>query len=334
MTTEQALYLGVDIGGSKSHALLINGMGETVGFGQAGAGNHEQVGYDGLARVMDKIVAEALEQAGASREQVVGAGFGLCGYDWPSERAAHVAAIRTLNLDASFDLVNDALIGLYAGTDKGWGVSVVAGTSCNCWGRDATGREGHTVGMGQMVGEAGGGGELVKRALWAICYAYTRLGLPTQLTEAFMRRVGAPTAEALVEGYCEGVYRFTAADAPLVFQVAAEGDPVANDLIRWAGGELGNLVVAVVRQLALQDQSFDVVQSGSFFRGSPAVSDALRARVLTEAPHAQFIRVEAPPVVGAALLAMQTAGCSPDVVRAARQRLQREKPVEPVKVLK
>lgn len=323
MTAPAPLYLGVDIGGSKSHALLIDDTGQVVGFGQAGAGNHEQRGYEGLAAVLEEIVSQALDGAGAWRARIAGAGFGLCGYDWPSERAPHLAAIARLGLNTPIDLVNDALLGLYAGTDAGWGISVVAGTSCNCWGRDAAGREGHTVGMGQMVGEAGGGGELVQRALWAVSHAYTRLTPPTRLTEAFMTQVGAPTAEALIEGYCEGQYTLGARDAPLVFRVAAEGDSIAQRLVEWAGTELGNLVIAVVRQLDLQNSAFDVVQAGSFFRGSPHVGEALHARVLGEAPGARFLHLHAPPVVGAALLAMQTAGCPSHMIIPARRRLTR-----------
>ena len=41
-------FLGVDIGGTKSHALIADGEGNAVGFGTYGPGNHEEVGYEGL----------------------------------------------------------------------------------------------------------------------------------------------------------------------------------------------------------------------------------------------------------------------------------------------
>lgn len=313
-----AYYLGVDIGASKSHAVIVTVEGEIVGFGQAGAGNHEQVGYDGLATVLNTVTDQALAQAGLSRDRIAGAGFGLCGYDWASERAAHLKAVATLGLSAPVDIANDAVIGLIAGAEAGWGICVVAGTSCNCWGRDGEGRQGHVVGFGQMFGEAGGGGELVERALWAIAHEYTQLGEPTALTDAFVRHVGASSAEALLEGYSANEYRFSARDAVLVFQAVQAGDPVAQSLIHWVGTELGNLAIAVIRQLALQTMRFDVVLAGNFYRGSPIIAETLAAHVLHEAPGARIVRLHAPPVIGGALLAMEAAGCDPASIAQAR----------------
>ena len=42
-------YLGLDVGSSKTHALIADAAGRCVGFGAAGAGNYQTVGYDGLA---------------------------------------------------------------------------------------------------------------------------------------------------------------------------------------------------------------------------------------------------------------------------------------------
>ena len=52
-------FLGVDIGGTKSHALIADENGQVVGFGRAGAGNWEAVGYDGLQQVLASITSQA-----------------------------------------------------------------------------------------------------------------------------------------------------------------------------------------------------------------------------------------------------------------------------------
>jgi N-acetylglucosamine kinase-like BadF-type ATPase len=314
-------YLGVDIGGSKSHAILVSETGQILGFGKTGPGNHEQVGFDGLANVLALITDEALAQAGLSRSNIAGAGFGMCGYDWESEKPPHLAAIATLGLNAPVEIVNDAMIGLIAGASDGWGVCAVAGTSCNAWGRDAHRRYGHAIGMGQMFGEAGGSSELTYRARWAIGYAYTKRGAPTRLTDAFMEHFGASSEEALIEGCSEGHYQFKPHHAPIVFRVANEGDEVAQSLVRWAGTELGLMSISVIRQLELQKQAFEVVMAGSFYRGSPMIAESLAAQVLSEALGARFVRLEAHPVVGGALLGMEMAGCSPETISAARQAL-------------
>jgi N-acetylglucosamine kinase-like BadF-type ATPase len=94
----------------------------------------------------------------------------------------------------------------------------------------------------------------------------------------------------------------------LVFQVAATGDPVAGEVIAWAGRELGSMVVGIVRQLAFQNLAFDVVLIGSMFNSGDPLLDPLKQVVLAEAPQARFIRLEVPPVIGGVLLGMQQAG--------------------------
>src|SRR5215212_8319035 len=133
-------YLGVDIGGSKSHAMLADATGRVLGFGSAGAGNHEVVEYDGLAATLQEVTAHALAAAGLERAAIAGAGFGVAGYDWPCERQSTFDAIATLGLSAPVEAVNDTIIGLLAGAERGWGVALVAGTSNNCRGWDREGR--------------------------------------------------------------------------------------------------------------------------------------------------------------------------------------------------
>ena len=70
-------YLGIDIGATKSHALIANEEGQAVGFGSAGPGNHEVVGWDGYRSVLRNITQQALASAKISIEQVCGAGFGV-----------------------------------------------------------------------------------------------------------------------------------------------------------------------------------------------------------------------------------------------------------------
>ena len=84
-------FLGVDAGGTKTHALIADEIGQAVGFGLAGPGNWESVGYDGLTRNLLDITAQALEMAKINLSQLTGTGMGLAGYDWPSQRQAHLA---------------------------------------------------------------------------------------------------------------------------------------------------------------------------------------------------------------------------------------------------
>jgi len=310
-------FLGVDVGSSKTHALAADESGQALGFGEDGAGNHETVGYDGLHAALSTAAGRALKAAGLAREQIAGAGFGVAGYDWPSERAATLEAVATLGLAAPVDAVNDAVLGILA--QSGWGLGVVSGTGCNCWGWDQTRRRmGQVTGHGLRLGEGAGAGDLVDMALKKVAHEWTRRGPATALTPVFLRHTGARDLPDLLEGVVNGRYDLSATAAPLVFQTAALGDRVALDLIRWAGAELGELAKAVIRQLEFEKLSFDVVQIGSMFDGSPLLTEVMRETIHELAPGARLVRLTAPPVVGAVVLGMEAAGLRPHAQVRAR----------------
>jgi N-acetylglucosamine kinase-like BadF-type ATPase len=314
-------FLGVDVGGTKTHALIVDEAGRVVGFGLGGPGNHETVGYRGLVEAVRASTGQALARAGIEVQQVSGAGFGVAGYDWPSERAPTLDAIGELGLCAPVEAVNDAVIGLLAGAAEGWGVAVVSGTGCNCYGLERSRRRiGRVTGYGQMMGEAAGGSELVARAQQAVAHAWTRRGPPTRLTEAFARHAGSRDADELVEGLTMGRIWLDASLAPLVFGVAAQGDAVAREVIRWAGQELGELANAVIRQLEFESLEFDVVLVGGMYSGGPMLIEPMRATIQSLAPRARLVRLTAPPAVGAVLLGMETAGCDTANARTTLSR--------------
>lgn len=308
-------FLGVDVGGTKCHALVAGEDGAAVALGHAGPGNYEVVGWDGLRAALRACVGQALAAAGLGAEQVAAAGFGVAGYDWPGERGATLEAIASLGLACPIELVNDAVIALVAGASEGWGVAVVAGTSNNCRGRDRQGREGRTTGCGSAFGENGGAAELLARAVKVVAAAWTRRGPETALTGAFCRLTGAADAGDFLEGLYLRRYRLTAAAAPLIFETAAAGDEVARELLRWNGRELANLAVGVIRQLGLEDEVFELILAGSLYAGSPAMVQAMEEAVHAVAPGARLVRLDAPPVVGGILLAMERAGIRPAGVR-------------------
>ena len=301
-------FLGVDVGGTKSHALVTDETGATLGFGAAGAGNWEQVGWDGLETVLHEIVGAALAQAGLTPGQIAGAGFGLAGFDFPEDRAPHQRIVDTLALGGPTHIGNDALVALVAGAPAGWGVVVTAGTSNNTLARDRFGNEAAAFGQGARFGENGGATEMVQRAVQQVALARTGRRPATELTDVFVAHVGATDVDDLLAGLIRGRYELSSDDAPLIFATAAAGDPVANEIIAWSGDELGDLACGAIRRLGMEGEVFDVVLAGSLYKGSPVIAERLLATVQTLAPRAKSVRLESPPVIGGVLLGMEEAG--------------------------
>jgi len=301
-------FLGVDVGSSKTHALIADETGQCVGFGRAGGGNHQRVGYDGLERVLREALEGALKISGLETTLLAGAGFGVAGYDFPSDRERHLQAISTLGISCPMEVVNDGWNGLFAGATQGIGVNVTAGSSNNCRGRNKEGKEGRIVGNGPPFGEYGGGIEIAQRAMHMVNYAWIKRIPPTGLTKILIEAVGARNELDLMDGLSAHRYHLSAQLALQVLRAAQEGDPAARDVIRWAGEELGWLAISVARQIGMDQDDVEIIQSGSVFEAGGIITSPMRKVVLKECPRAKLIRLDGPPVVGAVILGMEQAG--------------------------
>jgi N-acetylglucosamine kinase-like BadF-type ATPase len=304
-------FLGIDVGSSKTHALIADEKGRCVGFGKAWGGNHQSVGYDGLENVLKESFEGAKQTAGVDSAHIAGAGFGVAGFDFESEKDAHLQAISTLGPSCPVEVVNDGVNGLICGTSHGIGVNVTAGSSNNCRGRGKNGREGRIVGNGVEFGEYGGGIEIAECALQMVNYAWIRRIPPTALTQILLDATGAKDELDLMEGISNNYYHLFPYIALGVIKAAKEGDAAAMEVVHRAGEELGWLAVAVARQIEMEDDELEVVQSGSIFDAGPIITEPMTAIVRKYLPKARLIRLKGPPVVGPLMLGMQMAGLDP-----------------------
>jgi N-acetylglucosamine kinase-like BadF-type ATPase len=318
-------FLGADLGGTKTHMVIADETGHAVGFGESGAGNHESVGFDGMYNTLADGLDSALKSAGLAKSDISGAGFGIAGYDWPSEKPKMIEVINRLGLNTPYEMMNDAIPGLVAGADEGWGVVIISGTGCNARGWDKGHQhEGRVTGYGVLMGEAAGSSELVTRAMQMVGFEWTRRGPKTALSQMFMEAMGVKTLGELLEIYTQGPYHIGAEFAPRVFQVAQQGDPVAVELIHWAGKELGEMANAIIRQLEFENLKFDVVLAGGMFEGGPMLIDSMRETIQRLAPHTRLVRLTIPPVVGAVLVGMEKGNMatSPDMRKTLSESLK------------
>jgi N-acetylglucosamine kinase-like BadF-type ATPase len=308
-------FLGIDVGSSKSHAIIADESGRCIGFGKAWGGNHQGVGYDGLTGVLQQSFKQACQVANVTAEQIAGAGFGVAGYDFPSDRAPHLEAISRLGVSCPVDVVNDGVNGLLAGTTHGIGVNVTAGSGVNCYGRGPNGEIGRTVGNGTDFGEFGGGIEIVWKGLHMVNYAWIKRIPPTALTDIYLDATGAKDELNLMEGLSNDYYHLFPFITVRIFEAARAGDYAACEVLRWSGEELGWLAVSVARQIGMEHEEVEIVQSGSVFDGGELITEPMRQVVIQHVPKARLTRLDGPPVVGPVLLGMQMAGMDGYTVR-------------------
>jgi N-acetylglucosamine kinase-like BadF-type ATPase len=132
----------------------------------------------------------------------------------------------------------------------------------------------------------------------------------------FVQAAGAKDLSDLIEGLALGWYQLEASLVRQIFETANHGDVVAQEILAWAGSELGETTKAVIRQLAIQDDTFDIILIGSVFKGGNLFLEPFKKVITDFATGARFIRLMVPPVAGAVLLGMEQVGLRDEQVRS------------------
>jgi N-acetylglucosamine kinase-like BadF-type ATPase len=269
------------------------------------------VGLDGAGKALGAALALATEHASMRPDQINAAVLGLGGVDWPSDVGRLEPVLESLPLPGRHVILNDSFIALRAGTDISMGVVIVAGSGTTVAGRNRAGETYRTLGQGPpMFDDFGSASDVAERAVQAVARAFTGRGPETILARRLCEATGAATIAELLEGLSRGVIPVPAA-APIVMAEAEAGDAVAGQIVTDAGSALGSSAAVAIRRLAMGEETFDVVLAGGLFRGlNQLLWDAISEPVRAAAPHATLVRLTAPPVVGAGLLALELIGKS------------------------
>jgi N-acetylglucosamine kinase-like BadF-type ATPase len=149
----------------------------------------------------------------------------------------------------------------------------------------------------------------------AVTHAWTGRGPKTRLTPMLMAFCKAETEFALIEGLATDRFQLPASLAKEVFRLAHEGDRVATEIITTSAQELAINVNAVIKQLDLKDQTFDLILIGGVFNAGALYLEPFLNTVRAFAPGINVISLTLPPVIGAILLAGEAAGIHPHQIR-------------------
>jgi N-acetylglucosamine kinase-like BadF-type ATPase len=304
--------LGVDGGGSKTHALVADERGEVLGFASSGRSNWEDTGLEAAGAALAEAIGGALAAAQVPPGALAASAFGLAGLDWDPDRPMLGALLDPLGLAGPRRLENDSFIALRAGASRPFGVVVIAGTGHVAAGRDPAGRTVRTLGLGPMYGDFGSATDVAEEAVRAVGAADPRRGPATSLSRLLPPLAGCASAEQLLQRLSRGLVPLPEA-APLVLQEAEAGDPACRQIVLHAGASLGESAAVVARRLGLGGQRFELVMAGGLFRSrNRLLEGALVDTLHREAPLAVPVHLTCRPVVGAALDALDLAGLPTD----------------------
>jgi len=298
------IVAGVDGGGTKTHAILMDQDENVLGEGDAGPSNPLRVGIAAAAGAIREALDRACAAARVRRSEIAAIEIGLAGARRKELSARMEDALRNLGI-GEMEVVSDADIALFGATDGEPGVVVIAGTGSVSCGINARHRRMRAGGWGPMAGDEGGGSWIARRALRAIAYAADGRGPETSLTPAACSYFHVSTADDLSTAiYAPTITNERVAGfARLVIEAAKAGDRVAREIITEAGRELGIAAAAVIRNLKMEQERFQVAYVGGVFAAGELVLEALRNEVQRIAPKAYLEPPRFAPAIGAARMA-------------------------------
>ncbi|AXK35155.1 ATPase [Streptomyces armeniacus] len=337
--------LAIDAGNSKTDAAVVAADGAVLGTARGGGFQPAATGVAAAVDGLASAVARAAVAAGAdsarfgpgggsggaggssSTGQAVFANVSAClaNADLPREERELAAAVGAYGWGRATHVANDTFAILRAGLpDDGsvrHGVAVVCGAGINCVGRDAAGNTHRFLSLGRLSGDWGGGGGLADEAVWHAARAEDGRGEHTELARAVPGHFGLPSMYALIEalhlGELPAVRRHEL--APVVFEVAAVGDPVARALVHRQADEIVSLVTVTLNRLDLLGQKTPVLLGGSVLAARhPMLQDRLTEQLAARAPKTAPLLVTAPPVLGAALLGLDRLSARPEAYARLR----------------
>ena len=305
MSGETSIVLGMDVGASHTRAVLADERGQILGVGRAGSGNWEGVGLEGARQAYTTALDAVLADAGLEREAIAASAYGLAGLDWPSDVGRLGPVIASLGVPGPREMVNDVVLLLRAGTSDGVGVAAIAGSGTKVVGRNRAGQTASTFGAGYPFTDWGGAWDIAAAAVHAVTRAYFKMGPATALTERMQALAGTGETIELLEGIMRRHVDVGGRFAPQVFACAAGGDAVAQEIVGRVGKRIGANVLVVARELEMLDEPFDLVTAGGVFSSrSPLLYQSLADTLQEEAVQVNLVPLNAPPVVGAILLAL------------------------------
>jgi N-acetylglucosamine kinase-like BadF-type ATPase len=321
--------LAFDGGSTKTDAVLVSRLGAVLGRARVGPSNHQLVGLEGTVSALTEAVAGVMADAripGPPASLCATGVYCLAGIDLAVDEATLTPAIDALGWTGRAILRNDTFAVSRAGTTARWGIGVVCGTGMNC---AAVGPDGRTVrfpALAELSGDfAPGGAWLGVRALGLALRAGDGRGSPTTLSERVPTHLGVADAEEALTSVYTGALPYARLFelARVLLDAAAAGDAPARTAADTLADEIVAFVRAAVVRLDLQDEAVEVVLGGGIFDTTDVAFHArVAAGIHAAAPRAVLVRLDAPPVLGAALIGLDAEDAPADSLAALRQALQ------------
>jgi N-acetylglucosamine kinase-like BadF-type ATPase len=319
-----SLILAVDGGNSKTDLVLADASGEVRALVRGPLSSPHRLGLGGSIEVLEGLLESALAEAGLDGTRPVAevAQLLMAGIDSQAEEDDLRAAVEEQGWARTVRVGNDTFAVLRAGTERGWGVAVVCGAGINCVGVSPDGRHARFPALGTISGDWGGGYDVGLAALHAAARSEDGRGPRTTLEHSVPAHFGLGAPHEVAEEIHRGrIDARRLEELPPVVFADAEDDAVAAEIVDRLASEVVALARVALQRLELAREPAEVLLGGGLLQATNGrLIAAIEAGLHEAAPAAVVRQAPSPPVVGAALLALDQLGANGE----AQERLRSE----------
>jgi N-acetylglucosamine kinase-like BadF-type ATPase len=305
---EQRRYLlGIDGGGSKTHAILVTLDGTVITESFGGPSNLQKLGVDKAADALFDTISECCKNANCTPEEVQSVVVGAAGAGRAADKTALADRLVAIGNRKKFPLKtitieSDARIALEAAFAGGPGIVLIAGTGSIAIYRTEEGQIMRAGGWGDILGDEGSGFAIARDALNAVMRQHDGRSEKTVLTKKALEHFSVEQVDQLISK----IYNNNAdipAFAPAVFEACNERDRVAYGVLVKNSNELVELVRVLVMQVRPK-KKLPVSMMGGLFESENVYSKMVKEKIVHALPHVVIQNPKFSAAFGAAILGL------------------------------
>ncbi|MBP9212264.1 MAG: hypothetical protein KBF97_05645 [Bacteroidetes bacterium] len=235
-------YIGMDGGGTKTHAVIMDSTGRTVAEHFAGPSNFQIIGVEKAAETIMALVDMCCESAGCSTKQLRAVVCGLTGAGRAGDQKRMADGLKKYARSQKKPLNNvivesDARVALEGAFNGAPGIILIAGTGSIAFGKDRKGNVHRVGGWGRVLGDEGSGYYIGRLGLTAVTRQIDGRGDKTTLTRMIAQHFALNDQTAIINAVYKENFD-VASIAPLVLKAASRKDHVCQAIVENAVIEL------------------------------------------------------------------------------------------------
>ena len=311
--------MGFDVGGTKTACVILSQDGTLLGQGQGGSGNTNFIPLAIANKSFTDAIQSARRSAGIRKLAIHSVVIG-------TEPDPKPVASLIKKLTASPKLVHkkEGECSMVGGLVQKVGLSLICGTGSVGWGRNSKGQTSMTSCWGP-IGDEGSAYDIARRGVNAAFKAWDGRGRHTVLVDDLLQMFRKKDLrDAATPIYTSPNLRKDFASlAKLVTAAADNGDKVALQIMRDCATEIADILTTCANNLNMSKTSYKIAApSGGLIAASNYRYSKMISRQIKKIhPLAKLVRPKFEPVIGAALIALDTINIpwTPSLIKTLKQ---------------